>query len=284
MRFISILGSAVLSELRKDGVDTRHIQISNDDSPTMFTYIIADKLTSSRTCISTPIREELSKAAVTKLHELLVGNARILHLDSRHTEAALHLLNFILSRPASSRPLISIDVEKDRPPFLKELLPLCDIIFTNEKFAQIYFPTSDFRDTGGDLLCDLNRNHVDPSFSIEDEFCLGLQARLRLLSRLFDSSAAKVVVCTLGSNGSIILRRRMSEGYGVTDFLLRQAHSAGSNGNVIHLRSFVVKMIVHTSFLFPPQVGGGFNSLHRPKARSIVHSQFLFVPPWRRGF
>eukprot|EP01035_Chromulina_nebulosa_P032371 gene32371-43248_t len=139
-------GNAVLSELQKDGVNTNQVQVSSDGSSTMFTYVIVDSSTASRTCISTPIAHELSRSdGEDALRRLL--STRILHLDSRHTEAAYYLLRGLhnhnhnlspqedttsSSPPSSPRPLISIDAEKDRPPYLRKLLPLCDVIFTNE--------------------------------------------------------------------------------------------------------------------------------------------------------
>ena len=84
---------------------------------------------------------------INNSNNTIYNNIDLIHLDSRHTEAAYILTQEALksstnqhSRSSTNQqpPLITIDVEKDRPPYLSYILPLCDIIFTNETFTESY--------------------------------------------------------------------------------------------------------------------------------------------------
>ena len=179
--------------------------------------VIVDLSTASRTCLSTPIAQELSLSDASNTLRRFQSSdeerPRILHLDSRHTEAAYHLLKELHSLHPHSprRPLISIDVEKDRPPFLRKLLPLCDIVFTNERFAQLYVSPSSSSSAAqdGELLCLLlGGSGTDPTLDGEDRAGEAMRERLQKLTQLFRQSSAKVVVSTLGAHGSLLVRRR----------------------------------------------------------------------------
>ena len=156
-------GKTVLKELEKDGVNTSHVLCSAGTS-TAFTYVIVDAATKTRTCIHTPQQQELTREDVASNCRTLLkdGQPSLVHLDSRHTEAAL-----ALARQAIALGIpVSIDAEKNRPPFFQDLLPLCDLIFTNERFPSLY--------SGADI------------------------------TKLFDNSRAKIIVTSLGAKGSIL--------------------------------------------------------------------------------
>ena len=159
-------GKTVMRELESDGVDTSHVLCSAGTS-TAFTYVIVDAATKTRTCIHTPQQQELTREdVVTNCRAILEeGQPSLVHLDSRHTEAAL-----TLARLANKMDIpVSIDAEKNRPPFFQELLPLCDLIFTNERFPHLY--------SGADI------------------------------TKLFDNSRANIIVTSLGDKGSILYVR-----------------------------------------------------------------------------
>lgn len=166
------LGDAVISELNKDEVDTSKV-VRSSGTKTAHTYVIVDKKTKTRTCIHTPQQQELTDAEVKAVPIV----ADLVHLDSRHTLAAL-----TLARIASARNIpVSIDAEKNRPPYFNQLLPLCDIIFTNERFPQLYAPAE------GDTI-----------------------------SHLFSTTRAKIIVTSLGVKGSILYVRSGESGLDLT--------------------------------------------------------------------
>eukprot|EP00187_Rhodella_violacea_P015217 CAMPEP_0184719192 /NCGR_PEP_ID=MMETSP0314-20130426/8177_1 /TAXON_ID=38298 /ORGANISM="Rhodella maculata, Strain CCMP 736" /LENGTH=370 /DNA_ID=CAMNT_0027183047 /DNA_START=6 /DNA_END=1118 /DNA_ORIENTATION=- len=124
-------GSSIISELEADGVGLEFL--TRVEGPSPFTYIIVDKA-GTRTCIHTPAERGLQP-------DDIVGNmlhgASVLHLDGRHTEAAI-----ALAKQANARNIpVTLDVEKDRP-FLEQLLPLADHIITNSRYPFLFSPES----------------------------------------------------------------------------------------------------------------------------------------------
>jgi sugar/nucleoside kinase (ribokinase family) len=130
------------------------------------------------------------------------GNVKICHFDSRHTEASI-----IIAKEAIERGIItSIDVEKDRPPHLQSLLPLIDLVITNEKFCDTFFPAID----------DDSNNHY-PSLTVairEEGADFGdttflddkLLLKVRKMTKFFEGTTrAKVVISTLGSKGCVLI-------------------------------------------------------------------------------
>ena len=163
------VGDFVMSELAlEDRVTTARV-LRSPSTSTAFTFVIVSKLDKTRTCIHTPQREELTAEEASSV--TTVKDFAVVHLDSRHTHAAL-----TLARMANSEGVpVSIDAEKNRPPYFDQLLPLCSIIFTNERFPDLYFPnsTSD-----------------------------------KKITQLFETTRAEIIVTSLGSRGSVLYSRR----------------------------------------------------------------------------
>ena len=142
----------MLEELHGDGVDTQW-SVRKRESASAVTHIIVDEETNSRTCIHAAMSVEISEADVReRWASLWTGSADIrnsssshsggnsnidlVHLDSRQTLAAIQLAQ--LANGAGVP--VSIDLEKPRP-HLQELLPLCDLLFTNQHFPHIFHQT-----------------------------------------------------------------------------------------------------------------------------------------------
>ena len=126
----------ILAELEGDGISTStvlHAADSAANSPQ--TFIVSDIETNSRTCIHVPMDEELTPSDIDRLweQELSATEPVFIHFDSRHPTAAVHLANCSLQKGIP----ISLDIEKFRPG-ADELLGLCDIIFTNERFPGMF--------------------------------------------------------------------------------------------------------------------------------------------------
>lgn len=180
-------GSAVLAELRGDGVETSLVMASSGTS-TAFTYVIVDKATSTRTCIHTPQQEELEADEVRPMH--LEGIHHV-HLDSRHTAAALALACLAVARGIP----VSIDAEKNRPPHFEALVRLCDVVFTNERFPAL------FVGPGGLGEEDRRAEHADGDEHVRQEEDVVLP--------LFSLAGmrAGMIITSLGSRGCVLVRR-----------------------------------------------------------------------------
>ncbi len=123
----------VLQGLESEHIDSSFLVVS-PTATTGLTYIINDSSAQTRTCIATPINEDITTDEV-QTASVLLKDASLLHLDSRHTKAALFLA---IQAVIQGIPVV-LDVEKDRPPYLTALLPLCDVIVTNDGFLHNYF-------------------------------------------------------------------------------------------------------------------------------------------------
>jgi len=131
----------ILDGLKSHGVDTTHVLKRSGNSGT--TFVIVCISTSTRTCIHNPIANDISGADVDKVFQFIVEEQiKFVHFDSRHTEAAVALAQRITDHrytDTHKKPNISIDMEKIRPHVL-ELLPHCDVIFTNQTFPSKLSP------------------------------------------------------------------------------------------------------------------------------------------------
>ena len=131
--------------MSNENIDIKHILTSSTE-PSGIVYVIVDQSNNTRTCIATPPKDMNTKDAINIINNsnnTIYNNIDLIHLDSRHTEAAYILTYYALDSSENQHPpLITIDVEKDRPPYLSYILPLCDIIFTNETFTETYSYTS----------------------------------------------------------------------------------------------------------------------------------------------
>ena len=132
-----------------------------------------------------------------------------MHLDSRHTEAAI-----TLATEANKRGiLVSMDVEKHRQ-FLPQLIPLCDMFFTNQEFPESYFGSR----MNDSYSVRLERKSQESSTNEMDD--KGFMRALLAMTFLFDAapsegststsgrSRAELVVTTRGALGSLLMRRR----------------------------------------------------------------------------
>mmetsp|Transcript_4755 Transcript_4755/g.6525 ORF Transcript_4755/g.6525 Transcript_4755/m.6525 type:complete len:390 (+) Transcript_4755:173-1342(+) len=157
-------GGVILSGLEEEGVDTTRC-LKSPDTDSAFTYVIVDPSSATRTCIHTPQKEEMKPEEIT---QSLLEGVDIVHLDSRHTPAAIKLAELAREKGV----LITLDAEKDRP-YFKELLPLCDILICNSKFPTIW---------------------------------TGCEDRLEAMAQILSSNDnAKMIISTIGEEGSIMV-------------------------------------------------------------------------------
>ena len=185
----------IMSELRRDAVDTEYLFSSSNrlcSSPQ--TYIINDMETNSRTCIHVPMEEELTPEDIGTIEKDILETAHFIHLDSRHTNAAIHLANKALE---AGVPL-SLDIEKYRPG-AADLLKLCDIIFTNEKFPGLFESQ-----TVQELCADREVQGVAEAMDVSPRVIAGMMGILA-------NGRTHVVVTTMGSHGALLLRREGDE-------------------------------------------------------------------------
>eukprot|EP01041_Mallomonas_annulata_P007495 gene7495-15335_t len=178
-------GDLIAQELEIDGVNTT-MCVRTSCSPSALTHIIVDNESNSRTCLHTAMTIEISDIDVENLwndynislqnqQNHITNRISLIHLDSRQTKAAISLAR--LGNKAGIP--VSIDVEKHRP-HLHELIPLCDLIFTNKHFPSLYMDTL-----------------ADKTSCIE--------AMATLLHK--EGNRARAIITTLGSSGSLVIHR-----------------------------------------------------------------------------
>jgi len=142
------MGEAILDGLHLDGVDTRFVKRAQN-STSAFTSVIVDRAGNTRTCINSPMLEELSADEVKDLlasttssdehaespdRHMLGLDVDLVHFDVRHPSGAVAMAE-AASKLTGVR--ISIDLERPRAG-LEELLPLCNAIFCNSTFPQTW--------------------------------------------------------------------------------------------------------------------------------------------------
>jgi len=169
------IGRDILAELQHEGVDTSFVAIkTNMNSP--ITYVIVDASTRTRTCIHTPAAEELLASDVVN-RDALWERVALVHLDSRHTSAAL-----ALAREAVQRGIpVVLDIEKDRPHAL-DLVALADYIITNATYPL--------------------------HFSAQPGMSANRLTALSGLVAIMDYGRAAFAISTQGAEGSLMVRRR----------------------------------------------------------------------------
>jgi sugar/nucleoside kinase (ribokinase family) len=136
------------------------------------------------------------------------------HLDSRHTEAAI-----VLAREANHKNVfVSLDVEKNRL-FLADLIPLCDIFFTNKEFPEVYFKHK-MKDIQNLRLDKRDQDCNSLASDMAEDGSTEFLDTLLAMSFLFysdrpdegntsaEKSRAEIVVTTRGSLGSLLMRRK----------------------------------------------------------------------------
>jgi sugar/nucleoside kinase (ribokinase family) len=187
------------------------------------------------------------------------------HLDSRHTEAAV-----VLAREANHKNVfVSLDVEKNRL-FLADLIPLCDIFFTNKEFSEVYFKhkMKDIRN----LRLDRRDQDCDSLASnMAEESSTEFLDSLLAMSFLFysdrpvegntsvEKSRAEFVVTTRGSLGSLLMRRKgekvTTNRTGVVEV------EANSNSNFVGENMLENAPIQVDEFLFTRESRNGSNDV-----------------------
>ena len=184
----------LIDELERDGIDTSFVlRAALGDTPSPQTYVINDKETNSRTCIHVPMDEEVTPHDIDMLTPNLLS-ARLIHFDSRHPKGAVHLAN----KAANARVPISLDIEKYRLG-ATELLRLCDIIFTNEKFPSLF---KEDNNAAFDKYLSVHSLPNTIAFEgIPTETILGMLGILQ-------TGQASIIVTTLGSNGAVLLKKK----------------------------------------------------------------------------
>ena len=105
---------------------------------TAVSHVIVNTAENSRTIIHSPLSQELTPSETATLLAKISSFEQYgwVHFDSRHTEASVE----IARAAKSSGCFMSIDVERDRPPHLRQLIALCDVIFMSRDFAETMFP------------------------------------------------------------------------------------------------------------------------------------------------
>lgn len=176
------LGDGIVSEFEREGICTDGI-LRTKASPSPFTYIIVDRSQGTRTCIHTPtepftpdeMTPELIADALDGHHHDDSDNASVslVYFDGRLAEAAL-----LLARAARKRGIpILVEGERLRPG-LDELLQEADYVVTSTGFPKAWTGHS----------------------------CLG-DALVSMLDRL---PRVQWIITTLGSQGSVLVRRHAS--------------------------------------------------------------------------
>jgi sugar/nucleoside kinase (ribokinase family) len=175
-------GMTLTNQLNSEAVSQQFCVIDTN-GPTGFTYVLVEEETHTRTCIHTPIQSDLTLDDINTsiLQQLANGSLSfdLIHFDSRHTEAALA----IASIGKNKGILLSIDCEKDRPPYFRHLLQIVDVIFTNQHFISTFL------------------SKEQPSFDnfIEDHISNMIDLYINL------SGSPRLIVSTLGSEGSLLI-------------------------------------------------------------------------------
>ena len=194
----------MIKGLEDNHIDTSDIVISPSPSQTGFVYVIVDNETKTRTCLATLPNAEITDEEISsRIKANVLNNVSLIHFDSRHTQAAVTLASL-----ASSLSIpISIDLEKDRPPYLRKLLPYCNIVFTNEHAVQKLFDNVGSKHSG--LIKVIGKNNDSDSIMKEEE----LLRRASLMAYSFSNdniidSKVHTIISTLGSTGSILIRKK----------------------------------------------------------------------------
>jgi hypothetical protein len=81
------------------------------------------------------MQEDIKDDEANVILKSLVSNSPDwLHFDSRHTSMAVKLATYASQMKIPK----SIDIEKFRP-LVEELLPQCEVVFTNQHFPALYY-------------------------------------------------------------------------------------------------------------------------------------------------
>ena len=138
------MAATLREELARDGVDTS-LLFSCKDAHSPMTYVIVDTENNTRTCLHTPLREDITLAEVQQIIREEEGkdSPAWIHFDSRHTASSV----VYAANALKAKVPLSVDAEKLRPG-LETLLSSCAVIFTNQHFPSIFCTTKTETDTG----------------------------------------------------------------------------------------------------------------------------------------
>ena len=123
------------ADLESKGVDcSTPLFVTEPDTTTSVTTVIASETEHTRTCLHTPgscgeLTAHEVEEALSTIGDDLFRNVILFHSDTRHGEAAL-----VLAKESRRRGVpISVDVEKDRGELMEELVVRASIVFGNEE-------------------------------------------------------------------------------------------------------------------------------------------------------
>lgn len=155
-----------------------------------FTYVLVDESTKTRTCIHTPIQNDLTNIEINSFL-ISISDFNHVHFDSRHTEASYEIAKYI--RDNNLDLTLSIDCEKDRPPFMLELIPFMNYIFTNSNFCSTFSKIKSIRSK--------YQRSYDSSISTEEEAFIN---NMLLLYEYLNWNPS-FIVSTRGVQGAILI-------------------------------------------------------------------------------
>lgn len=223
--------SSVLEELNRDGVDTSLV-IRNEEITTPFTYILVDTTKNTRTCIHTPMAQEMTIKQIQQLKrkKLKKGSPDpsgpmefelpfLIHLDSRQTKASLELVRAYYELMDDEqfdipRPIISIDCEKYRPPLMRTLMEYCHVVFTNINFPDVFPEIRNPKIEGGfegtrfGYISDEGKAEVSGLSDIlgdEEELISSITKKVNGMADILRSGKIGMVVTSLGAMGSLLI-------------------------------------------------------------------------------
>lgn len=163
-------GRSILAGFDGDGVDTSYVAISKEGT-SMFSFVIVDQQTKSRTCIYQPtlptmVPDDLPRSRLSSA----MDGARFVYLD-----CSLHEIDLLVAQEAARMNIpIVIDAER-KTPVLNDLLHLASYVVCAENFPQSWASASSITSA--------------------------------LMSLLLQFPRTKFVIVTLGCNGCIMLER-----------------------------------------------------------------------------
>jgi sugar/nucleoside kinase (ribokinase family) len=131
-------GEMILKEFRDELIDV-DCCIMSTSTLSAFTYVVVDSSSGTRTCIHTPMTEELTPKEINIFVSRSDLSAPLVHFDSRHTLAAVEFASKLSERSEDNRAILSIDLERIRP-HIFDLIPYMDIVFSNLKCVDEFCP------------------------------------------------------------------------------------------------------------------------------------------------
>lgn len=127
-------GGRVVKEMDTFGVDCAHV-VRSMHTNTATTYVLVDTHAGTRACIHTPAAALLRPGEVDRA---VLRGASWLHLDARHTLAAISLADEAIQRGIP----VSVDAERPRANLIA-LLGRASLVFASKAFALKYADRTD---------------------------------------------------------------------------------------------------------------------------------------------